>query len=61
MMPPINYIKNVLKYVKLTANLAEGIYCNKLSVYCIVLYRIISKGKYPMILKSITMIDTIMG
>ena len=49
------------KYCKLPAKLAEEIPWNKLCVDIIVPYKVRRKGRYHLILKSITIIDPVTG
>ena len=53
--------RSIVKYGKLPAKLAEETPWNKLCVYLIGPYKIRSKRKEPLILKSITMIDPVTG
>ena len=53
--------RSTKKYGKLPAKLEEGKPWNKLCVYLIGPYKILRKGKDPLILKAVTMIEPVTG
>ena len=53
--------RSTKEYGKLPAKLEEETPCNKLCVYLIGPYKIRRKGKYPLILKDVSMIEPVTG